>query len=105
MTKTIKDIEKEFDKEFPACNCHNGNFPPHFEDSKVNRDWVKSFYRHSILEILEGLKMKDKRSFATSGNGNFYIDDRNVTMEEFVKEKSLNQAISEFNKRIERAKK
>jgi hypothetical protein len=46
--------EGRFDKEFPACICHN-NWPPHFneDNGKVNRDWLKSFIRQEIRQAKE----------------------------------------------------
>ena len=62
--KTVSDLEKEFDKEFPACDCKGNYMVPHFLDSKVNRNWIKNFISSAIkqsnLALLERIETKMK---------------------------------------------
>jgi hypothetical protein len=90
-TPTISSLEKEFDKKFVSFEDTPGGAHLRGFSWRVNADEVKSFYRTQILSILEGLK------------GRRRIMINNVPESDEIY--GYNQAISEFNKRIERAKK
>lgn len=53
----VEGWEKMFDIEFPQCDCRN-NMAPHFEDSKVNRNWVKNFISQAIQTALQSQREK-----------------------------------------------
>ena len=65
MKKRI--IEEEFNEEFSKCDCRNG-LPPHFDDSKVNRDWVFNFFTSRIPGIVKELVEEEEREeYTTNG--------------------------------------
>lgn len=54
---THNNWEERFDKDYPACDCRN-NLHPHFEDSKVNRAWIKSFIKDLLQQEGENMIKK-----------------------------------------------
>jgi hypothetical protein len=55
----MKEILKRFDAEFPACTCSGNGMPPHFDDSNVNRDWIKQFIQKEITDLLMSMPLEE----------------------------------------------
>ena len=98
-TPTLKELNKEFDKEFGAVEV---TFGPHVI-AQSSLGPIKTFYNKKILELLEYLEIKER---AWGSNGEIH-EDQSVSKTLYHKQLKVlgfNQAVSKLNKRIKKVK-
>ena len=98
MTKTIDGVIKRFRKKFGGLGISVTNPQMAHKDLFLGlenyNEKVEQFIRKEIRGILEGLTF----DLMESGNGNFYLNNRNITREEY-------SFLMKINEKIDRAMK